>query len=297
LRRASENAAPRDFIRFSSDGRTGPPHTRKERISMAHGYLGDGYGKDGNRDPDGGRDDDRGGNWRGEQRSDWRDRDRSGEWRNEQRGAWADRDRDQDRNFMFDNDRDREPNRDQDWNRGPRDQHRDREDEGFFSRTADEARDWFRDDEHDYRQSGNRSGSSGGRGQSNWRPSSQAQRFGSHQDDHYLSWRQQQMDALDRDYEDYCRERQQQFHQDFSSWRSNRRSTGQGASQPQQDRQSDESAPELELTAQHVMDGTGGTSTDPGNAPQSTIGPDSGATLGTNNSENSTTGRAGRRPS
>lgn len=48
------------------------------------------------------------------------------------------------------------------------------------------------------------------------------QRFGSSQDDHYRSWRDRQMAQLDRDYDDYCREREQQFHQDFDSWRRNR---------------------------------------------------------------------------
>ena len=46
--------------------------------------------------------------------------------------------------------------------------------------------------------------------------------FSSPYDDHYRSWRDQQMQALDRDYEDYCREREQQFHQDFDSWRRQR---------------------------------------------------------------------------
>jgi hypothetical protein len=44
-----------------------------------------------------------------------------------------------------------------------------------------------------------------------------------HQDDHYRSWRTKQMEALDRDYADYCREREQQFHSDFDMWRSQRR--------------------------------------------------------------------------
>jgi hypothetical protein len=46
---------------------------------------------------------------------------------------------------------------------------------------------------------------------------------GSNQDDHYRSWRDKQMEALDRDYADYCREREQQFHSDFDTWRSQRR--------------------------------------------------------------------------
>lgn len=271
---------------------------------MAHGYLGDGYGMNGERDPDGGRDDDRGGNWRGEHRGEWRggdrdrerdrdrDRDRQSEWRG-QRSSWTDRDRDQDRGFMFDRNqssdwqqRDRNRNWDRDQSRGQ--EHGRHGGQGFFSRTADEARDWFRDDEHDYRPGGQ---SAGQNRQWGHQPTGQDRFAGSSQDDHYRSWRQQQMDALDRDYQDYCRERQQQFHQDFSSWRSNRQPTG-GSQQQQQ--QSGQQSPELELTAQHEMDGTAGMNTDPRNAPQSTIDPDSAATLGTNNSENSTTGR-GRR--
>ena len=37
-----------------------------------------------------------------------------------------------------------------------------------------------------------------------------------------MSWRDRQIEALDRDYADYCREREQQFHQDFDTWRTNR---------------------------------------------------------------------------
>ena len=48
------------------------------------------------------------------------------------------------------------------------------------------------------------------------------QTFGSSQDDHYRSWRDRQMSQLDQDYDDYCREREQQFHSDFDSWRRNR---------------------------------------------------------------------------
>jgi len=41
----------------------------------------------------------------------------------------------------------------------------------------------------------------------------------SHPDAHYLSWRDRHMRELDRDYDEYRREREQQFHQDFSAWR------------------------------------------------------------------------------
>ena len=54
--------------------------------------------------------------------------------------------------------------------------------------------------------------------------------FGSSQDDHYRSWRDRQMSELDRDYDDYCREREQQFHSDFDSWRRDRSSRSPSAS-------------------------------------------------------------------
>src|SRR6266496_3101209 len=46
--------------------------------------------------------------------------------------------------------------------------------------------------------------------------------FSSHPDAHYLSWRDRHMRELDRDYDEYRRERQQQFHADFSAWRRQR---------------------------------------------------------------------------
>ena len=46
--------------------------------------------------------------------------------------------------------------------------------------------------------------------------------LGSGQDDHYRSWRDRQLAELDRDYDDYCREREQKFHSDFDSWRQGR---------------------------------------------------------------------------
>jgi len=72
------------------------------------------------------------------------------------------------------------------------------------------------------REYGGRSGSGGGR---------------SHWDDNYRRWREQQMERFDREYDDYCRERQQQFEQDFDSWRSSRLTEGGvgGASAPRGD--------------------------------------------------------------
>jgi hypothetical protein len=49
------------------------------------------------------------------------------------------------------------------------------------------------------------------------------QRFASSQDDHYRNWRDRQIAQLDRDYQEYCRECEQNFHRDFDSWRSQRK--------------------------------------------------------------------------
>lgn len=48
----------------------------------------------------------------------------------------------------------------------------------------------------------------------------------SHWDDNYRRWRDQQIQQLDREYDEYCRERQQQFEQDFDSWRTSRLTEG-----------------------------------------------------------------------
>lgn len=46
--------------------------------------------------------------------------------------------------------------------------------------------------------------------------------YGSRSDPHYHSWRQRQIEELDRDYEDYRRENQARFESDFGSWRERR---------------------------------------------------------------------------
>ena len=53
-------------------------------------------------------------------------------------------------------------------------------------------------------------------------------RLSSLHDDHYRSWRDRQIEQMDREYEEYCRERQHSFQNDFDSWRRNRQ--GQGGS-------------------------------------------------------------------
>ena len=55
------------------------------------------------------------------------------------------------------------------------------------------------------------------------------QTVGISEHDHYRSWRDREMAKLDKDYGDYCREREQQFNQDFDSWRSNRSSRSPSA--------------------------------------------------------------------
>jgi hypothetical protein len=42
---------------------------------------------------------------------------------------------------------------------------------------------------------------------------------GSGHDEHYSSWRQRQIEELDRDYDDYRREHQSKFENEFSGWR------------------------------------------------------------------------------
>ena len=140
-----------------------------------------------------------------------------------------------------------------DWERGDRG-----EDRGFFERAGDEIASWFggEDDSRNRDELGRREPWGGGqferdRGRSpdrerGYRPMAgdygrsepisgrggerqRSQRFsenptqGMH-DPHYRSWRQQQIDALDRDYDDYRRENQGRFESDFGGWRERRMS-------------------------------------------------------------------------
>ncbi|MDP8993815.1 MAG: DUF2171 domain-containing protein [Pseudomonadota bacterium] len=41
-------------------------------------------------------------------------------------------------------------------------------------------------------------------------------------DPHYSEWRRRQIEQLDRDYQEYCRERQSRFDEDFGAWRERR---------------------------------------------------------------------------
>lgn len=195
---------------------------------------------------------------------------------------------------------DRSDERDRDWSERDRafmlDRDRNRGDRDFSARMGESRSSSFRGDDRQRRGSENdqwrsrggyepeqgyggyqsdfgRSEREPGRfpGQGDWERS--PRNFSSGQDDHYRSWRDRQMQSLDQDYADYCREREQQFHSDFDNWRRNRKAGSR------QDSAIGAEA-ELELTEERALAGEGNTPS-----------PTSAATLGTNNSENTSRGR------
>ena len=134
----------------------------------------------------------------------------------------------------------------------PRDYDGDRD---FFDRAGDEVRSWFGDEEaerrrrwderlrerdEDRRYGGAHAGgfassgygsSEGGYGYGAGRGAGATMNYGlgaapDHDgwglDPNYRAWRRRQMAELDRDYDDYRRENEQRFHDDFGSWRSTR---------------------------------------------------------------------------
>ena len=175
-----------------------------------------------------------------DERDDRRERGWGDDWRRDER--WRDSDRD--RGMMF------------------RGRERERFDEDRFSSRGRE----FGGSNRDF-------GSYGGSRDSR-------RNFSAHPDDHYRSWRDRHMSELDRDYADYCREREQAFHQDFDTWRSQRHANYQPLRTGMtQSGMSHDPSGELQLTTEaEAQDGTD---------------PTSEATLGTNSSAG-TTGR-GRR--
>lgn len=212
---------------------------------MAHGYLGDGYGTHGEFDPDrGDRDLGRDRHWRergGQSRDEWIDRSPDRGMMFQGRGGdWPDGDRSSQGRWPA---HDRLSGRGESYGRergfsASEDDHYRRRDEGFG----------------DY---------------------PQRQRLSANPDDHYRSWRDRHMSELDRDYAHYCREREQQFHRDFTDWRRNRKQASSG----NDDVIAQEG--ELELTHERAL-------AEEGNTPS----PVEEATLGTNNSENTFKGRA-----
>lgn len=53
-------------------------------------------------------------------------------------------------------------------------------------------------------------------------------------DPNYSAWRRRQLEALDRDYEEYRRENESRFHDDFGSWRNQRQTQRQSLNQVQE---------------------------------------------------------------
>lgn len=119
---------------------------------------------------------------------------------------------------------------------------------GFLQRAGEEVMNWFSGDDHDRsrrempRERGDygayqrgREGQSGQQGRQDYGRefSRQASYHGQdyagvgqsrggkahHLDDHYLSWRERQIQQLDQEYEEYCRHRQEQFEKEFHGWR------------------------------------------------------------------------------
>ncbi|GAA3905003.1 hypothetical protein GCM10022276_24490 [Sphingomonas limnosediminicola] len=207
---------------------------------MAHGYLHDEFDRD-----FGGSDRDRDDRWRERSERDWRGHDR--DWQQQDRGS---QDRDLGRgDFMF----------------GDRERERGGEHRGFFDRLGDRARETFGGGDRDERRysSWDRERGEGRRGVS------------SHPDDHYRSWRDKQVEALDRDYADYCREREQQFHNDFDSWRQKRQGLRVGTGLEQ-----GSGADEQFFTPQTTAVGNTMTTSET-HEPQTTTEPEDTVTLGT----------------
>ncbi|WP_129792343.1 SWFGD domain-containing protein [Sphingosinicella sp. CPCC 101087] len=199
------------------------------------------------------------------------------------------------------------------------------EERGFFERAGDEVRSWFGDGEAERRRerdmrrdesqsafggrdNGWRSGAPsirtpyGGFGTSDYTGGGDFDRdqgdYGrrdpggrsgftgrSHWDDTYRRWRDQQIEQLDREYAEYCRERQQQFDQDFDSWRRSR-VTERGAA--------GSGMPSAGATPDAAAISTGGGSASADRA--STGSSDSGGTTaaGESDAAPSTSGRSGR---
>jgi len=98
------------------------------------------------------------------------------------------------------------------------------EDRDFFSRAGDEVRSWFGDEDAERRR------------ERDQRYDEMRERWqGSPEDSHYHNWRRERMAELDRDYDEYRRENAQRFHNEFSSWRTERQSQRDGLSRVTED--------------------------------------------------------------
>lgn len=98
------------------------------------------------------------------------------------------------------------------------------EDRDFFQRAGDEVRSWFGDEEAERRRrrDAERDGyyDRSGYGQTGYGNTGYRSRH--EHDPHYRSWRDRQMESLDRDYDEYRREHQGKFDNEFGSWRAGR---------------------------------------------------------------------------
>ena len=86
----------------------------------------------------------------------------------------------------------------------------DYDDRGFFARAGDEVRSWFGDEDAERRREAD---------------ARYDERYYNHQADRdgdYYGWRQTQIAALDRDYDEYRRENRSKFENEFSTWRTGR---------------------------------------------------------------------------
>jgi len=88
----------------------------------------------------------------------------------------------------------------------------DYEERGFLNRAGDEVRSWFGDDEAERRRERD----------ARMDEQRQSQRFNDDGDSRYHEWRRGQMDAFDRDYQEYREENRQRFHSEFGAWRTAR---------------------------------------------------------------------------
>ncbi|WP_293883715.1 DUF2171 domain-containing protein [Sphingomonas sp.] len=114
---------------------------------------------------------------------------------------------------------------------GDRDQHHGSSDSerGFLDRAGDEVRSWFGDEDAERRRDhdGRDGGTSDYNNENYGRGARPGGAIGSgtarnDHDPHYRAWRQQQIDALDRDYHEYRQHSQSKFENDFGSWRNER---------------------------------------------------------------------------
>jgi len=86
------------------------------------------------------------------------------------------------------------------------------EDRGFLDRAGDEVRSWFGDEDAERRREADAR-----------RDEQQAgERYGSERDSDYRNWRRTQMDALDRDYDEYRQHNRSKFESEFGTWRTGR---------------------------------------------------------------------------